>query len=94
MGAMNAAARVARVNGPLIEVEGLAGATMSDVVELGERRLPGEVVAIRGDVTTVQAYEYTGGLAPGEPAGPWARHCRPGSARTCSAASSTAYCGR
>ena len=68
MGAMNAAARVARVNGPLIEVEGLAGATMSDVVELGERRLPGEVVAIRGDVTTVQAYEYTGGLAPGEPA--------------------------
>ena len=41
---------------------------MSDVVELGERGLAGEVVAIRGDVTTVQAYEYTGGLAPGDPA--------------------------
>ena len=68
MGAMTAAARVARVNGPLVEVEGLAGAAMSDVVELGERGLAGEVVAIRGDVTTVQAYEYTGGLAPGEPA--------------------------
>ena len=68
MGAMTAAARVALVNGPLVEVEGLAGAAMSDVVELGERELPGEVVAIRGDVTTVQAYEYTGGLAPGEPA--------------------------
>ena len=65
---MTAAARVALVNGPLVEVEGLAGAAMSDVVELGERELPGEVVAIRGDVTTVQAYEYTGGLAPGEPA--------------------------
>src|SRR5271165_2016738 len=65
---MTAAARVARVNGPLVEVEGLAGAAMSDVVELGERGLAGEVVAIRGDVTTVQAYEYTGGLAPGEPA--------------------------
>ena len=65
---MTAAARVARVNGPLVEVERLAGAAISDVVELGERRLPGEVVAIRGDVTTVQAYEYTGGLAPGEPA--------------------------
>src|SRR5271166_3775620 len=65
---MTAAARVARVNGPLVEVEGLAGAAMSDVVELGERGLTGEVVAIRGDVTTVQAYEYTGGLAPGEPA--------------------------
>jgi len=49
-------------------VEGLAGVAMYDVVELGERGLPGEVVAIRGDVTTVQAYEYTGGLAPGHPA--------------------------
>jgi V/A-type H+/Na+-transporting ATPase subunit A len=64
---MTDAARVARVNGPLVEVEGLAAA-MSDVVELGEFGLPGEVVAIRGDVTTVQAYEYTGGLAPGHPA--------------------------
>ena len=41
---------------------------MYDIVELGEHLLPGEAVAIRGDVTTVQAYEYTGGLAPGEPA--------------------------
>ena len=68
MGTVTAAARVARVNGPLVEVEGLARAAMSDVVELGERKLPGEVVAICGDVTTVQAYEYTGGLAPGDPA--------------------------
>ena len=69
MDAVNArAARVARVNGPLVEVEGLAGVAMHDVVELGERRLPGEVVAIRGDVTTIQAYEYTGGLGPGHPA--------------------------
>lgn len=66
MDAMTAAARVARVNGPLVEVEGLAEAAMSDVVELGERGLAGEVVAICGDVTTVQAYEYTGGLAPGD----------------------------
>ncbi|HEY7488443.1 MAG TPA: V-type ATP synthase subunit A [Streptosporangiaceae bacterium] len=56
---------VTRVNGPLIEVSGLAGAAMSDVVELGEHRLPGEVVALRGASATVQAYEYTGGLAPG-----------------------------
>ena len=69
MDAMNpAAARIARVNGPLVEVSGLAGAAMYDVVELGEHRLPGEIVAIRGDVATVQAYEYTGGLAPGHPA--------------------------
>ena len=50
---------------------GLASVAMSDVIELGERRLPGEAVAIRGDVTTVQAYDYTGGLAPGHPA--WSR---------------------
>jgi V/A-type H+-transporting ATPase subunit A len=61
-------ARVARVNGPLVEVTGLAGVAMYDIIELGVGRLPGEAVAIRGDVTTVQAYEYTGGLAPGDPA--------------------------
>lgn len=57
-----------RVSGPLVEVEGLAPVAMSDVVELGAGRLPGEVVAIRGGLATVQAYEYTGGLAPGDPA--------------------------
>ncbi|HEY1322920.1 MAG TPA: V-type ATP synthase subunit A, partial [Streptosporangiaceae bacterium] len=62
------AARVARVNGPLVEVTGLAGVAMYDIIELGEHQLPGEAVAIRGDVTTVQAYEYTGGLSPGQPA--------------------------
>ncbi len=61
-------AEVARVNGPLVEVTGLTHVAMSDVVELGEHRLPGEAVAVRGDVTTVQAYDYTGGLAPGHPA--------------------------
>ena len=62
------AARVARVNGPLVEVTGLIEVAMYDIIELGVRRLPGQAVAIRGDVTTVQAYEYTGGLAPGHPA--------------------------
>lgn len=59
---------IRRVNGPLVEAEGLAQVAMYDVVELGPDRLPGEVVAIRGSVATVQAYEYTGGLAPGHPA--------------------------
>jgi V/A-type H+-transporting ATPase subunit A len=66
MGTMtDADARVVRVNGPLVEVTGLADVAMHDIIELGERRLPGEAVAIRAEVTTVQAYEYTGGLAPG-----------------------------
>ncbi len=61
-------ARVTRVNGPLVEVTGLDQVAMSDVIELGKNRLPGEAVAVRGDLTTVQAYDYTGGLAPGHPA--------------------------
>ncbi len=57
-----------RVNGPLVEVAGLSGVAMHDIVEIGAARLPGEIVAIRGATTTVQAYEYTGGVAPGDPA--------------------------
>lgn len=57
--------RVSRVDGPLVELTGLDGVAMSEVVELGAARLPAEVVAIRGGRVTAQAYEYTGGLAPG-----------------------------
>ena len=62
------AGAIARVSGPLVEVEGLAGVAMYELVDLGPRRLPGEVVGIRDGVLTVQAYEYTGGLRPGDPA--------------------------
>lgn len=57
--------RVVRVSGSLVELEGLSGAAMSDVVALGPHRLQGEVVGVRSDRVTVQAYEDTGGLAPG-----------------------------
>ncbi len=59
------AGRVVRVNGPLVEVEGLDGVAMSEVVELGPLRIPGELVSFAGSVATVQAYEYTGGMRPG-----------------------------
>jgi V/A-type H+-transporting ATPase subunit A len=62
------AAQVSRVSGPLVEVKGLAGITMSQIVHVGEHRLPGEVVAINGGTVTIQAYEYTGGVAPGDEA--------------------------
>lgn len=62
--------RILRVSGPLVEVGCPAGVAMHDLIALGADRLPGEVVAIRGDTATVQAYEYTGGLAPGHPAEP------------------------
>jgi len=61
------AGRVVRVSGPLVEAEGLTGVAMAEMVGLGELGLPGEVVAIDGGHATVQAYEYTGGLAVGAP---------------------------
>jgi V/A-type H+-transporting ATPase subunit A len=60
---------IRRVNGALVELDGV-GVAMSDIVELGERRLAGEVVGIDGTRITVQAYEYTGGLRPGDPVRP------------------------
>ena len=70
--------RVVRVNGPLVEAVGLPASAMSWLVELGPARLSGEVVGITDDVVTVQAYEYTGGLRPGDPvAGVGAPLCAP-----------------
>ncbi|MGN6576624.1 MAG: V-type ATP synthase subunit A [Nocardioides sp.] len=63
-------ALVRRVSGSLVELDPLPGLSMHDVVSLGERGLPGEVVAITDTRVVVQAYEDTGGLAPGDPATP------------------------
>ena len=57
---------VTRVNGPVAEAR-LADTFMGELVEVGEDRLPGEVIAIDGADATVQVYEYTGGIAPGAP---------------------------
>ncbi|MEW2250624.1 V-type ATP synthase subunit A [Streptomyces sp. NPDC006975] len=65
--------RILRVTGPLVELGYTSGIAMYDLVSIGPAGLPGEVVAIRGDVVTVQAYEYTGGLAPGQTAQPQGR---------------------
>ena len=60
--------RAVRVSGPLVDATGLAGAVaLLDVVEVGEQRLPGEVVALEGDEVMIQVYEYTGGIGPGAP---------------------------
>jgi V/A-type H+-transporting ATPase subunit A len=58
------------VNGPLVEVDGLAGLAMAELVELGAAGLPAEVVALREGRATTQAYEYTGGVRPGDPVRP------------------------
>ncbi|MET7425930.1 V-type ATP synthase subunit A [Dactylosporangium sp. NPDC005555] len=61
-------ARIARVTGSLVELDGVAGTAMHDLVALGPLSLPAEVVGIRGGSVTLQAYEYTGGLRPGDTA--------------------------
>ncbi len=61
---------VARVSGSLVELEHSSDVAMYEVVLLGEQETPGEVVAITGRRIVVQAYEDTGGLAPGAAAVP------------------------
>ena len=60
-------ARVVRVSGPLVEIDVAAPLAMHELVTLGVQRILAEVVAIRDEQVTVQAYEYTGGLGPGAP---------------------------
>jgi V/A-type H+-transporting ATPase subunit A len=57
---------VTSVNGPVIEVDAPSGLAMLDLVLVGPLRLPGEVIALTGATATVQVYEYTGGLKPGD----------------------------
>jgi V/A-type H+-transporting ATPase subunit A len=60
--------RVVRVNGPLVEIEGLDQVAVLDVVEVGHNSLAAEVVSVRQGLLTAQVYEYTGGLRVGDPA--------------------------
>ncbi len=60
--------RVERVNGPLVEVTGLRGVGALDVIDVGPRRIPAEVVSIQDGRLTAEAFEYTGGLRVGDPA--------------------------
>ena len=54
------------INGPVIYLKGNTGFSMSEMVYVGEERLVGEVIALDKDQTTIQVYEETSGLRPGE----------------------------
>jgi V/A-type H+-transporting ATPase subunit A len=58
---------ITRINGPIVEARNLAAAGMLEVVETGHLRLIGEVIRLRQGVATIQVYENTSGLRPGEP---------------------------
>lgn len=55
------------VNGPVVKVRGGHGLSVSDMVFVGNLKLYGEVISVKGNETTVQVYEETAGLGPGEP---------------------------
>jgi V/A-type H+/Na+-transporting ATPase subunit A len=59
---------VVRISGPLVEVDGVEGVSMLELVALGPSRITAETVAIAGTRATLQAYEYTGGLKAGDTA--------------------------
>ncbi|NLL37107.1 MAG: V-type ATP synthase subunit A [Fretibacterium sp.] len=58
---------IERISGPLVIAKGMTGASMYDVVHIGELGLVGEIVELSGDNASIQAYEETSGLMPGEP---------------------------
>ena len=59
--------KIVKVSGPLVVAEGMADAKMFDVVRVSDRRLIGEIIELRGDKASIQVYEETSGLGPGEP---------------------------
>ncbi|MBQ1817829.1 MAG: V-type ATP synthase subunit A [Clostridia bacterium] len=61
---------IVKVAGPLITASGMGEVQMYDVVHVSDRQLIGEVIELRGDTASVQVYEETGGIGPGEPVYP------------------------
>ena len=58
---------IVKVAGPLVIAEGMRDANMYDVVRVSEHRLIGEIIEMHGDRASIQVYEETQGLGPGEP---------------------------
>ena len=57
---------ITKVAGPLVIAEGMRDANMFDVVRVSEQRLIGEIIEMHGDRASIQVYEETSGLGPGE----------------------------
>ncbi len=64
---MDIEGKIIKIAGPLVVAENIPEARMYDVVRVGKERLIGEILEIRGNKASIQVYEETGGLKPGEP---------------------------
>ncbi|MDD3931479.1 MAG: V-type ATP synthase subunit A, partial [Eubacteriales bacterium] len=58
---------IVKVSGPLVIAEGMRDANLFDVVRVSDKRLIGEIIEMHGDRASIQVYEETSGLGPGEP---------------------------
>lgn len=58
--------KIVKVAGPLVVAEGLDAVKVYDVVKVGEKKLIGEVIEIRGNYSSIQVYEETSGIGPGD----------------------------
>ena len=58
---------IEKVSGPLVVASGLKSANMYDVVRVSDKGLIGEIIEMQGERASIQVYEQTGGLKPGEP---------------------------
>ena len=59
--------RIVKVAGPVVVAEGMKGARMYDIVHVGKLNLIGEIVELNNDLASIQVYEETVGIGPGEP---------------------------
>lgn len=59
--------RIIKVSGPLVVADNMGDARMYDMVRVSDARLMGEIIELHGDRASIQVYEETGGLGPGEP---------------------------
>ena len=59
--------KIIRVAGPLVQAVGVEGVKMFEVVHVGKQGIIGEVIEIQDEVISIQVYEETGGIKPGEP---------------------------
>ncbi len=56
-----------RISGPVVQASNMRGSKLYDVARVGEEKLVGEIIRLTGDLATIQVYENTEGLTPGEP---------------------------
>ena len=59
--------KIIKVSGPLVVAEGMDEANIYDVCKVGQKGLVGEIIEMRGDKASIQVYEETSGIGPGDP---------------------------